>query len=258
VKFETISHWRTGTNLLRTLLYQNFDLDGGWRSTYVNHVPPWRASRLMLGTLRPIVPTLFSMWRIRTRQGVHRDVGFAAFLRTPYNRMRRASAAAAGIVDSGKESGRINRRAVRELEMTPPQYWVYCSKHAVACAACHCWYDELAHNPVECMVRIAAAAGVPRKPVFVPVRSKVGVWATDEEEIPFTEADLMLMHRYQARFDRWYAQHRETKAYPYDWRHYRWYVGRWKQKVKAWQRQTWQLRRFDRLQLARGETAVVK
>lgn len=252
MQFEVVSHWRTGTNLLRYLLFYNFETKAEYHNAFaVNHLPPWRYGPTAIGMLRDIAPTLFSLWRVRVRQGVHPSTDFTTFLHTPYNQMRRARVAPTNILVDGRTDGHINKRAINELWMTPGQYWLYCSKHVVRCSICHFRYEELVHDPIRVIETIATATGVPCKPDFTPAQVKVGVWAREEEPITCTERDFWLMHSYQQRFDDWYREHRNDTTYPYGLRHYKWAIRRWKKVAPPRLKKLWRRRRLRRLEVCR-------
>ena len=213
--FATISHWRTGTNLLRYLLFHNFYCGvPSCRQMLTQHMPMYRREKKLLGTLRPIEPTLFSLWRLRTRWCVAPEVDFETFIRTPYVEMPRIPL----VRKAAQQPDRHNRylptaRAVNNIGLTPPQLWIYCSKHVACYSCCHFWYDELVYDPETVMRRVAKVTRVKRRPGFTPIEQRVGPYTADEEDVVASGADLDLLDWYQRRFDRWYARPRRTKSW---------------------------------------------
>jgi hypothetical protein len=182
------AHTRTGTHLLAKLLHLNFETGvSDYQELLGSHsVVP---QVLFATVVRPVLPVMLSVWKVRDQLGIHRSVSFSSMLRTPWLEMPASESCTALL--NGARVDRVRRP--RAFSDTLPHRWLRVTSMFLRHAAVAVAYHDLVEQPA----RVLRQFSLPRVGPLRIVLERVGWAAVEEEQPEVSEDDLLLLQQYQ-------------------------------------------------------------
>lgn len=189
-----MSFRRTGTNLLAKLLHDNLVTSAAeYAQLHCSHstVP----SEKFIATYRPLLPTMMSLYHMRERFGVQLSVSFEDFIRVPYDKLPEATTCASFI------DGTPSLVCFRLPFTVPlPQAWVHDTTRFAEQASVVVHYSAMLEQPLRVVQAVAGALHLPMRGSFTVPQSRVGLWPSDESDIPIDLDDVRYLQRIQDQF----------------------------------------------------------
>lgn len=194
-----VSHTRTGTHCLCSLLFRNLETGAAdYEEMHYSHsrVPPDGAPYIHLH--RPLFSTLLSIWRVREHAGIHGDVTFSDLVHVPHRDLPKAETCEA-VFNGVRQDKVCPGKGFLDGE-TFPERWLRLTQLFEKGAHASYSYEEVVTRPMFVVVDVAWRFGVARKPGFAPVLDRVGWWAAKDETPTITERDMRVIEEYQNRW----------------------------------------------------------
>lgn len=194
---KIVSFRRTGTNLLAALLFRNFDLPGAscYDDLCFSHskVPE---SEPYIATYRPVLPTMLSLWRMRTRVGIAACVPFADFIRMPFDELPAHEGPVQILVD-GQLREMANHRP--QSSLPAPEWWLSDTVRFGRKAKVVVSYSALVENPMRVLDAVQKAFLLNRRMPLDLCLKRVGWWPVKEEDPQVSWEDARLLQLTQSR-----------------------------------------------------------
>lgn len=196
---KIVSHIRTGTHYLCSLLHRNLETGAAdYEELHYSHsrLPPNGEKYIHIH--RPLFSVLLSVWRIREHAGLHGSVSFSDLVHTPHSDLPRTSSCEA--VFNGERWDRVCPPKGYLPEETFPEHWLRMMRLFDASAHASYSYDLAVNCPLHVVEDVSQKFGVAKVPGFAPVLSRVGWWPAKQETPEVTEQDMRRIEAIQAQW----------------------------------------------------------